>query len=363
AAAAEGDDQGQSSSRKRRRRRRPRRRKSGAEVDQNASRSNESTGDQTGGDQTSGKLAGETPAKPDQPARRDEPRAEGRAESRADAPAEPAEAPRDAGRHGRPDREAAQAGSGASAGRDGARVLASDVVASHRVTPFGTDEAADPVALLTRAATSLMVRSGFQTRVNVEEGDYHEVKMVVDDRSAGVLIGRQGSTVDAVEHLVERIATRTVGERVKLNLDINNYRLRREDGLLGRSRRAIMEARETGEPVAMEPAGGRDRRIVHLEVAEEEDLVTYTEIGEDGKYVVICRPEQVPDEHRDPELHGPAPTREDASTAAAAELATDAADEDVEVEIVAEEATEDATAEKDARPDEVEEKAQRQGDA
>ncbi len=189
----------------------------------------------------------------------------------------------------------------------GRGALVNDLVAIHRAQPFGDEDAADQVALLTRAATSIMVKSGFQARVMVTPGEYHQVKMVVDDRSAGVLIGRQGSTVDAVEHLVERIATRTVGERVKLNLDINNYRLRREDGLLGQTRRAIMDARDSGKPVAMEPAGGRERRIVHLEVAEDEDLVTYTEQGEYGKFVVICRPEQVPDEYRDPEAHGPAP--------------------------------------------------------
>ncbi|MEZ4388979.1 MAG: Jag N-terminal domain-containing protein [Candidatus Krumholzibacteriia bacterium] len=185
----------------------------------------------------------------------------------------------------------------------GGAELVNDLVATHRVQPFGADDATDEARLLTRAATSLMVKAGFQARVTVTPGDYHQVKMVVDDRSAGVLIGRQGSTVDAVEHLVERIATRTVGERVKLNLDINNYRLRREDGLLGQTRAAMHEARESGEPVPMEPAGGRERRIVHLEVAEDDELVTYTEQGERGKYVVICRPEQVPAEYRNREAN------------------------------------------------------------
>lgn len=183
---------------------------------------------------------------------------------------------------------------------------AAELAAAELVKPFGADDATDEVELLTRVATSLMVKAGFQSRVTVTPGDYHQVKMVVDDRSAGVLIGRQGSTVDAVEHLVDRIATRVAGERVKFNLDINNYRLRREDGLLGATRRAMDDARQSGEPVFMEPAGGRERRIVHLEVAEADDLVTYTEDGEHGKFVVICKPEQVPVEHRDPEVHGPA---------------------------------------------------------
>jgi len=183
---------------------------------------------------------------------------------------------------------------------------AADLPAAELVKPFNPEDAGDEVELLTRTATKLMVKAGFQSRVTVTPGDYHQVKMVVDDRSAGVLIGRQGSTVDAVEHLIDRIAARVAGERVKFNLDINNYRLRREDGLLGATRRAMTDARESGEPVAMEPAGGRERRIVHLEVAEDDDLVTYTEDGENGKFVVICRPDQVPAQHRDPELHGEA---------------------------------------------------------
>jgi spoIIIJ-associated protein len=182
-----------------------------------------------------------------------------------------------------------------------------DVPAAERAPRIAADEQVDEPELLRRTATTLMVKSGFQSRVQVTPGEYHKVKMVVDDRSAGVLIGRQGSTVDAVEHLVERIATHAVGDRVKMNLDINNYRLRREDGLLGQTRRAIQEARATGEPVAMDPAGGRERRIVHLEVADDEELVTYTDESEDGKRVVICRRDQVPARYRDPELHGPAP--------------------------------------------------------
>jgi len=176
----------------------------------------------------------------------------------------------------------------------GAEVLAADVVASAQVRPFTADEAAELPGFLQRVATDLMVKSGFPCRVQVQAGEYHLVKLVVDDRSAGVLIGRYGNTVDAVEYLVEKIASRAAGDRVRMNLDINNYRLRREDQLVQRARNAAAEARNTGEPVKLEPAGGRERRIVHLYIQEMGDLTTYTESGPDGKAVVICRPEQVP---------------------------------------------------------------------
>lgn len=180
-----------------------------------------------------------------------------------------------------------------------AGAIVADVSAMARVQPFTAAEVAALPDFLQRVATDLMVKSGFACRVQVQEGEYQLVKLVVDDRSAGVLIGRYGNTVDAVEQLVEKIASRTVGERVRMNLDINNYRVRREDQLVQRARNAAAEARNTGEPVALEPAGGRERRVVHLYIQETEDLTTYTENGPDGKYVVVCHPDQVPAEYRD----------------------------------------------------------------
>lgn len=189
------------------------------------------------------------------------------------------------------------ADSRASAGTE-ERVLAAAVAAGEHAEPWIAAAAADMPQFLQRSATDLMVKAGFPCRVQVQPGDYHLVKMVVDDRSAGVLIGRYGNTVDAIEHLVEKIASRAAGGRVRMNLDINNYRLRREDQLVQRARSAANEARDTGEPVALEPAGGRERRIVHLYIQETGDLTTYTAQGPEGKFVVVCRQEQVPAEHR-----------------------------------------------------------------
>lgn len=87
---------------------------------------------------------------------------------------------------------------------------------------------------------------------------------------------------------------------------------------------AAAEARNTGEPVAMAPMHPRERRLVHLEIETLDDLVTYTAEGEDGKYVVICREDQVPAKYRDG-AYGGAPATDNADTADTAD-ATDAAD-------------------------------------
>jgi len=307
---AEASDRGEDGGKGRRRRRPRRRRKPGAEVEGGA-----------GGPVGDGRLFGDDlaavaapkvdePAAPALPAAPPAPQVESGAprvtESAAvtpatvhepeedplaflmEAPAEPTTPPRPEPRAVEAERPSRSAGG----------ELASGMVAVHRAQPFGPADAAQPTAFLQRVATDLMVKSGFPCRVQVQDGEYQQVKMVVDDRSAAVLIGRYGNTVDAVEYLVEKVASKAAGERVRMNLDINNYRLRREDNLAQRVRNAAAEARNTGQPVALEPAAGRERRIAHLQIQELEDLTTYTDIGPDGKYVVICRPDQVPAQFR-----------------------------------------------------------------
>lgn len=158
---------------------------------------------------------------------------------------------------------------------------------------------------LVELAGGMLVRSGFPCRCEVHPGEYRQVRIVTDDSSAGILIGRRGATVDAVEHIVERMASTAFGDRVKMNLDINNYRRRREDTLVDRVADAIDKVMGTGEPVHMEPMNARERRIVHLEAAEA-GLATVTEIDGDGKHVVILKgdgtvPAQPADDDQDTE--------------------------------------------------------------
>lgn len=141
---------------------------------------------------------------------------------------------------------------------------------------------------MTGLAGGMLVRAGFPCRCEVVPGEYRQVRVVTDDSSARILIGRHGATVDAVEHLVERMASTARGDRVKMNLDINNYRRRREDGLVSRVAEAVARVKATGQECHLEPMNARERRIVHLEAAGTKGLQTFT-IGEEGdKHVVIA---------------------------------------------------------------------------
>jgi spoIIIJ-associated protein len=163
------------------------------------------------------------------------------------------------------------------------------IKAIDKVAPTRGVAKQDVPAALESLATDLMCRSGFTCRCEVKQGEYHLIKMVTDDSSAGVLIGRHGSTIDALEHLIERMASQAAGERVLMNLDINNYRRRREESLIERSQSIMAKVASTGREVHTESLCARERRIIHLEVAKAEGLRTYTVATSNGKHVVVAK--------------------------------------------------------------------------
>jgi len=308
---ADGEQSSEGSSRRRRRPRR--RRKPGAEVDADAPIETNTPVETTSNDHVQANV--ESPAAPESP----KPQVE---EQQSRPVLEAPESPRpESPAPEREDRPESPAPAAATVG--GTQI--NDVIAIQRATPFTGEDAGNQAELLQRVATGLMIKSGFPSRVQVTEGDYHAVKMVVDDRTAGVLLGRHGAAVDAIEYLVEKMASNAAGDRVRMNLDCNNFRLRREGSLEQKAENAAAEVRNTGNPVSMEPAGGRERRIVHLVIEEEEGLATYTEIGEYGKFVVVCLPDQVPSDD------APAPTEE---TPVVAEAAVETPESDEETKVI-----------------------------
>ena len=165
--------------------------------------------------------------------------------------------------------------------------------ASERAKPYGRPATMPTPELLQTVTTDLMRLAGFPCRCEVREGEYDLVKLIVEDRSAHVLVGRYGAAVDAIEHLVEKVASQAAGDRVRMNLDVNNYRRRREEHLVQVARGAVREVRETGEPIHLDPLCARERRIVHLQVMDIPGMATYTVQDENGKHVVIATEEHV----------------------------------------------------------------------
>lgn len=110
----------------------------------------------------------------------------------------------------------------------------------------------------------------------------------VSEEDTAILVGRRGQTLNALQFLTSVVAGRRIGSRVRVALDIDGFRDRRAESLEGLARRAAREARRAGRPVDLDPMPPQDRRIVHMYLADEEGIETYSEGQGNRRHVVIA---------------------------------------------------------------------------
>jgi spoIIIJ-associated protein len=148
--------------------------------------------------------------------------------------------------------------------------------------PDESELAADVRSLVERIVSEL----GVHGRVEVRE-DAYGVHVDCTGGDLGVLIGRYGQTIDAVQYVVNAIAARREGERVEVTVDAAGYRERRRAMLERLAVRNAERARATGQPVELEPMTAVERKVVHLRLKEFDGVETSSEGTEPNRYVVV----------------------------------------------------------------------------
>ena len=122
-------------------------------------------------------------------------------------------------------------------------------------------------------------------------GDNDDVVITVDGENAGVLIGHHGETLDALQYLANLAANKKVnGEKrefVKITLDIENYRAKRETALRALARRMAAKVVKYKKSVMLEPMNPYERRIIHSEVQGIEGVSTNSIGSENNRRVVM----------------------------------------------------------------------------
>jgi len=100
----------------------------------------------------------------------------------------------------------------------------------------------------------------------------------VDGPDGGIVIGRRGQTLDALEHLMNRIGMReSATAPTRVRIDVEGYRERRQESLEQLARRLADKARETGRVVTLNPMSPRDRRVVHLALQDDQHVTTWSQ--------------------------------------------------------------------------------------
>jgi spoIIIJ-associated protein len=146
-----------------------------------------------------------------------------------------------------------------------------------------TGQAAEARTLVARIVTTLGVDAEIDAR---EEPD--AVVVTCSGPDVGLLIGRHGQTIDAIQYLLNAIGWRTYGEeRKEVTVDAAGYRERRKATLEALALRVAERVRESGEAEELEPMTAVERKVVHLRLKGEAGVGTASEGTEPNRYVVV----------------------------------------------------------------------------
>ena len=113
-------------------------------------------------------------------------------------------------------------------------------------------------------------------------------KVSVIGDSAGQLIGRRGESLDALQMILSLAVNKTPGEYVKIMLDIEDYRSKREESLVRYANKMARTAAKQRKNIKLEPTNPYERRIVHSALQSDTYVTTYSEGEEPYRKVVIA---------------------------------------------------------------------------
>jgi spoIIIJ-associated protein len=158
------------------------------------------------------------------------------------------------------------------------------VVDEAAAEPLPTEPAERVRVILERIVDAL----GVQGEVVVDESD-ERILGTVEAEDVGLLIGRRGHTIDAVQLVCYRAAFRGMNERKRVTVDAAGYRERRRELVERQADRAAERALESGKEIELEPMSPTERKMVHDHLLERAGLETFSE-GEEPERCVIVAP-------------------------------------------------------------------------
>lgn len=148
----------------------------------------------------------------------------------------------------------------------------------------------DKLKKIEESAIKLLSLMGSLAKVNVtsdEEGQAVLINLETDEET-GLLIGRQGETLTAIQTILGMIARKNFEEWVRITVNVGDWREKQETRLRDLATQTALRAKETGEPQYLYNLTPNQRRIIHLTLSEDKELETESQ-GEGKERFLIVR--------------------------------------------------------------------------
>ena len=146
----------------------------------------------------------------------------------------------------------------------------------------------DVVAKAREFLAGLLERMGSEAVPEIEEGEDGLLRVNLTGEHLGALIGRRGETLDAIQHLTNYVVNHGGGKRVRVNVDAENYRAKREDALKRLAEKVAEKVSRYHRNVMLEPMNSFERHVIHAALQDYPGVTTYSTGTEPNRRVIVA---------------------------------------------------------------------------
>ena len=133
----------------------------------------------------------------------------------------------------------------------------------------------------------LFKRMDIDVSMDITEGD-DSINVILTGKDPGSLIGRRGETLDAIQHLTNYVVNRSVSGRVRINLDAENYRQRRNEALESLASRTAGKVIKYRRNMTLDPMNAYERHVIHSALQDTKQISTFSVGSEPNRRVVVA---------------------------------------------------------------------------
>ncbi|RJQ31889.1 MAG: KH domain-containing protein [Actinobacteria bacterium] len=142
--------------------------------------------------------------------------------------------------------------------------------------------------IITKLVEDIISATDIDCDISIEE-DADGIHVDLRGEELGILIGKDGNTLDSIEFILGIAANRGQEERSKVFLDIEGYKSRKKERIEEMSKQAAEKVEQTGEAMSLSPMNPYERRLVHMVLKESTAVITES-IGEEPERHIVIKP-------------------------------------------------------------------------
>ena len=152
--------------------------------------------------------------------------------------------------------------------------------------PCGADD--EKAAQIRTFLEGLLQHMDSAAQVTVYQPEKGRYKVILEGEKLGALIGRRGETLDAIQQLTNYSVNRGADKRVRIHVDAENYRLKREQSLQHLARKVAAKVIKYKRNVTLEPMNAYERHVIHTALQDVENVTTYSMGTEPNRRVIVA---------------------------------------------------------------------------